>query len=300
MSCGCSRGAKCGCGCMKDISCNSKDIIMDCCCCNMSHKDIHDMCHNYVHDMCHNYVHDMCHNYVHDISCNWNKDISYNVTSSYCKNCNKILTNSIKLNNEVCDCSYNYLIYTGDISNAEIELELEISIGPTGPTGPTGPSGLNSYMRSKTYLSIYSTKEQYIVVDEAIQFEENTALNGHCMHVPGTTEIYLWKPGYYVVNLSVYTLEPCQFSIIKNMLYIVKGSTIGSISGSSQNTHTYIMCITEDDIINEYSKSPTNKACVLCIVNSSSISRGVNLYGSNTTGTPIPQITASFTLMCIE
>ena len=92
MSCGCSRGAKCECGCMKDISCNSKDIIMNCCC-NMSHKDIHDMCHNYVHDM--------CHNYVHDISCNWIKDTSYNVTSSYCKNCNKIL---IKQNAESMSC----------------------------------------------------------------------------------------------------------------------------------------------------------------------------------------------------
>lgn len=294
MSCGCSKGSKCGCS-MKDISYN--------CGCG---------------DMSHNYVQDMCHNYVKDISCNWEKDVSYNVTSSYCSKCNKLLTNSISLNNEVCDCSINYLIYTGDISYAEFEIEysdgptgptgptgpvgpmgISGEIGPTGPMGPAGPSGANSESYEKTHLSICSIKEQYILVDEPITFEEQTASMGHCKHVEETADIYVWKSGYYLININIYTLSPCQFSIIKNMLYIVKGSTIGGISGSLQNTHTFIVQITEDDMITDFSDSLTGKSCVLQIVNSSSITRGINLYGSTSTGTPIPQITASFSMVCI-
>jgi len=269
-------------------------------------------------DMSHNYVQDMCHNYVKDISCNWEKDVSYNVTSSYCSRCNKLLTNSISLNNEVCDCSINYLIYTGDISYAEFEIEysdgptgptgptgpvgpmgISGEIGPTGPMGPAGPSGANSESYEKTHLSICSIKEQYILVDEPITFEEQTASMGHCKHVEETADIYVWKSGYYLININIYTLSPCQFSIIKNMLYIVKGSTIGGISGSLQNTHTFIVQITEDDMITDFSDSLTGKSCVLQIVNSSSITRGINLYGSTSTGTPIPQITASFSMVCI-
>ena len=277
------------------------------CGCSRDSNYVHDMCHNYVHDMCHNYVHDMCHNYVHDTSSNLMKDCSYNVTSTKCKNCNKLLTNSITLHNEVCDCSFNYLIYTGDISNMEIELEYQEgptgppgAIGEIGPTGPTGPMGISSTIYSKTYLSICTMKEQYILVDEPIVFEEHTALMGDCAHIAGKSEIYIWKSGYYLINFNIYTLSQCQFSIIKNMLYIVKGSTIGGISGSSQNSHTFIMHVTEDDIVKDFTGSPSGKACVLYIINSSSISRGINLYGSNTTGTPIQQITASFTLTCIE
>ena len=282
MSCGCSKGSKCGCS-MKDISYN--------CGCG---------------DMSHNYVHDMCHNYVKDISCNWDKDVSYNVTSSHCSKCNKLLTNSISLNNEVCDCSINYLIYTGDISYAEFEIEYSDGptgptgpVGPMGPPGPIGPSGADSESYEKTHLSICSMKEQYILVDEPITFEEQTASMGHCKHIEETANIYVWKSGYYLININIYTLSPCQFSIIKNMLYIVKGSTIGGISGSLQNTHTFIIHITEDDMITDFSDSITGKSCVLHIVNSSSISRGINLYGSTSTGTPIPQITASFSMVCV-
>ena len=307
MSCGCSRGSKCGCSSMKDISYN--------CGCG-------DMSHNYVHDMSHNYA-DMSHNYK-DISCNWEKDVSYNVTSSHCSTCNKLLTNSMTLYSEVCDCSINYLIYTGDISNMEIEIEysdgptgpvgpqgisgeigpvgpqgISGEIGPVGPTGPQGPAGANSESYEKTFMYIYSTKEQYVYVDEPITFEEQTESMGHCKHVEETADIYVWKSGYYLINVNIYTLSPCQFSIIKNMLYIVKGSTIGGTSGSLQNTHTFIIHITEDDMITDFSDSLTGKSCVLQIVNSSSITRGINLYGSTSSGTPIPQITASFSMVCI-
>jgi hypothetical protein len=226
----------------------------------------------------------------------------------------------MSLYNEVCDCSINYLIYTGDISN--VEIEFEYSDGPTGPMGPPGPMGpmgppgpmgisgeigpigptgpsITSIDYEKTYLSICSMKEQYILVDEPIVFEEQTAVMGDCMHIDENPEIYVWKSGHYLVNINIYTLSPCQFSIIKNMLYIVKGSTIGGISGSLQNTHTFIINITEDDMISDYSGSPTGKSCILHVVNSSSITRGISLYGSTTTGTPIPQITASFTMVCI-
>lgn len=307
MSCGCSKGENCGCS--KDISCNYRDISYNCMC-----------------DICHNYIIDICDNHMKDISCGYHMPSSvYNVNANTitCKSCNKLLTNNMSLFKEVCDCSYNYLIYTGDISNVEIEIEYYIGptgpMGPVGETGPMGPVGETGPMGpvgemgpmgptgsssndnyNKTFLSICSMTEQNIAVDEPIIFEIHTAINGDCVYDTETSSIYIWNPGYYMVNINIYTMEPCQFSIIKNMLYIVKGSTIGGISGSSQNTHTFIMQITEDDIITEFSESPTNKACVLYVVNSSSISNGVNLYGSQTTGTPISQITASFTMMRIS
>lgn len=310
MSCGCPNGSKCGCKrfksenpkdisyiclCGKDISCNLKDISYNCLC-----------------DICNNYIIDLCNNYMKDISCNAGvTNTVYNVNVLTCKTCNKLLTNNISLAKDICDCSYSYSIYTGDISCSEFEIVYYDgmtgptgpigpigSIGPIGPTGPTGMSCNDKY--KQTYMSIYSMKEQYILVDDPIIFEEYTAIMGDCLYNIENSNIYIWKAGYYLVNMNIYTLEPCQFSIVKNMLYIIKGSTIGSISGSSQNTHTFIMQITEDDIVTEIAESPTNKACVICVVNSSSINKGVNLYGSTTLGTPISQITASFTMMCIE
>jgi hypothetical protein len=241
---------------------------------------------------------------VKDISCNEyipNSVYNVNANTITCKSCNKLVTNNISLLHEVCDCPYNYLIYTGDISNVEIEIEYSVGpTGETGPMGPMGPMGLSSNEKYKqTYLSICSMTEQNIAVDEPIIFEEYTAIMGDCIYNAENSNIYVWKAGHYLVNMNIYTLEPCQFSIVKNMSYIVKGSTIGGISGSSQNTHTFIMQITEDDIRIDLSESPTNKTCVLYVVNSSSMSNGVNLYGSTTTGTPISQITASFTMMLI-
>jgi hypothetical protein len=301
MSCGCSKDMSYNCMCAKDMSYNcmcAKDMSYNCMC---------------AKDMSYNCMCDICHNYIKDISCNEeNLSSVYNVNTNTitCKSCNKLLTNNMSLLHEVCDCSYNYVIYTGDISNIEIEIEYYVgATGPTGETGPMGPTGETGPMGpichssndkyNQTFLSICSMTEQNIAIDEPILFEEYTAIMGDCIYNAENSNIYVWKAGYYMVNMNIYTLEPCQFSIIKNMSYIVKGSTIGGISGSSQNTHAFIMQITEEDILIDLPESPTNKTCVLYVVNSSSMSNGVNLYGSTTTGTPISQITASFTMMRI-
>ena len=90
---------------------------------------------------------------------------------------------------------------------------------------------------------------------------------GHCKHVEETADIYVWKSWYYLININVYTLSPCQFSIIKNMLYIVKGSTVGGISGSLQNTHTFIIHITEDDMITDFSDFYLHESIFLKLTN---------------------------------
>jgi len=172
--------------------------------------------------------------------------------------------------------------------------------GPTGPTGPIGPPCPNTYS-FPTFINAYSTSEQKIEKDGFIVFDYTNSLFGNCIHVPKTSEIFIWRPGFYSVYTSIFHMEACQFSLLKNSQFIAPVSTVGSFFGSSQNTNYFIIQLTEEDMTTPAPFSNTGYACKLQIVNNTrnSYMPYVTLIGSFSTGNQLPQITASITIQSI-
>jgi hypothetical protein len=150
-------------------------------------------------------------------------------------------------------------------------------------------------------VNAYSTSEQKIEKGGYIVFDNTNSLFGNCIHIPNTSEIYIWRPGYYSVYTSIFHMEACQFSLLKNSQFIAPVSTVGSFFGSSQNTNYFIIQLTEEDMITPAEFSNTGYACKLQIVNNTRTSyiSYVTLIGSFSTGNQLPQITASITIQSI-
>jgi len=154
--------------------------------------------------------------------------------------------------------------------------------------------------KSNTFMTVYSTSEQQLYYNYPVIFENNDIIEGDCSYDPFTGKMWIWRPGYYYVYSSLYHLEACQFGLIKNGA-IVKSSVVGSLTGSSQNTNTFLLEIGEQDMIAPFSKNTPfqNRACLLRLINYSP-KNYVTLIGSNSSGNIIPQISASMTFMRIR
>jgi hypothetical protein len=154
--------------------------------------------------------------------------------------------------------------------------------------------------KSNTFMTVYSTSEQQLYYNYPVIFENNDIIEGDCSYDPLTGKMWIWRPGYYYVYSSIYHLEACQFGLIKNGA-IVKSSVVGSLTGSSQNTNTFLLEIGEQDMIAPFSKNTPfqNRACLLRLINYSP-KNYVTLIGSNSSGNIIPQISASMTFMRIR
>lgn len=170
-----------------------------------------------------------------------------------------------------------------------------------GPTGPTGPSGYITALHNPLFVNAYSINEQKIETNQFIHFDTTNAIYGDCYHCPGMSEIFIWRPGCYSVYTSIFHMEACQFSLIKNSFYIAPVSTVGSLFGSSQNTNYFIIQISENDMTTICSYSTFGFACKLQLINNTKMSYMpyVTLIGSFSSGNLLPQITASITIQSI-
>jgi hypothetical protein len=133
-----------------------------------------------------------------------------------------------------------------------------------------------------------------------VKFDTNSALYGYCMHIQNTSEILIWRAGYYFITTSLYHLEACQFSIFKNKTTIIPNSTIGSLSGASQNTTSFILQITDNDMIMPNIFSPTTYACSLELINNTTYASYITLFGTSSAGNMIPQVTATISVISIQ
>jgi hypothetical protein len=195
---------------------------------------------------------------------------------------------------EIIDTTFDNNDYTCPIGPQSVY------IPTTGPTGPTGPPCEN-VISFPTFINAYSTSEQKIEKDGYIIFDYTNSIYGNSLHIPKTSEIYIWKPGYYSVYTSIYHMESCQFSLLKNSQFIAPVSTVGSFFGSSQNTNYFIIQLTNQDMITPLSSSNTGYACKLQLINNTNTSYipYVTLIGSYSAGNLLPQITASITIQSI-
>jgi len=169
------------------------------------------------------------------------------------------------------------------------------TIGPTGPIGFTGPQCENM----STFINLYSIKQQNIQQNQSISFDTFTACVGDCCHYPNTSEIWIWKSGYYFISANVNQLQAGKFSLFKNGV-VIHGSSYGSLTGSALQI-TCIFNISMEDINIENAMSPTNMACKIEIVNNSDNYPFITIYSYEAIGNNvIAQNSASIAVMLIK
>ena len=175
-------------------------------------------------------------------------------------------------------------------------------MGPTGPTGPVGLTGRRGPMGSlsQTFINVYSNKEQQIFAGASVIFDTHTFSCGDCYHTPNSSEIYIWRPGYYFVHTSIFHLEASQFSLQKNGLNIIEASTIGSLVGAAQTSTSFIMEIDSSDICVTTDCAPYGNACVIQLINNTAILPSITLYGADSAGNILPQTTASMSIILLK
>ena len=179
-------------------------------------------------------------------------------------------------------------------------------VGPTGPTGtigytgPTGPSG-NTFITNgliyQSFVTAYSLSEQTLSLDEPIIFDTHSVIFGECLHEENTSDLWFWNQGNYMVSMNICSTERGQFSVIKNLNTVIPGGTVGINIGSAQTNITFLMLIEDTDLTEPIPTLLNKNGCRIQVVNTSSLTDTVTLYGSTITGNPIPQVTASITII---
>ena len=174
-------------------------------------------------------------------------------------------------------------------------------VGSIGVTGPTGPTGMVYNNFSNTFMNVYSTSQQQINSNNPVIFDVNNSILGDCVHLPNSSQLLFWRTGHYFVYVNLYHIEGCQFSLYKNSTSIVPGSTIGSLSGTTQNSSSMILYIGDIDMTFQTNLSPTGYACNIELINNTAGGTGyVTLYDASAVGFPISQINATITILLLH
>lgn len=150
-----------------------------------------------------------------------------------------------------------------------------------------------------TFINAYSIIEQTIKYNKPVVFDTHSALCGCCFHEPKSGNIWIYDSGYYYITININTVESAQFSLVKNELSIIPGTTIGTISRMSNNTMNTIIHISEYDITEKLFNSKNGNACKLQLINNTNNTPYITLYGSESAKYIIPQNTASITIIKI-
>ena len=205
------------------------------------------------------------------------------------------------------DMSHGYLSETfyNDLSCVSVSMN-DFSVfdgffgrGPTGPTGPIGPQGTSAMMYKNTIISLYCMNSKTVNKDETITFEDHTAMIGNCHHVPGTSEIFLWTPGIYLVYYNVYHVEPCQLSLLKNNAILIPGSTVGSLEGMSNSSITFVMKVDKQDCTMDTGLDKVSQTvCKLQLINKGDTA--ITLIDEKGANNILPQISASLSVVLIH
>jgi hypothetical protein len=199
-------------------------------------------------------------------------------------------------------------------------------IGPTGPTGPpyssesilnqtgtectgmSGPMGplcsgtlgpMSLYPKHPmTFIHVYSTVEQKINAGELVFFDTHSILSGHCIHFPNSSDIWVWKLGFYYITISLFPVEAMQCSFLKNDADI-EGGTFGTFNGLTELVGTFMIHITEDDLVVPVPPIFDQMGCKLSLVNNTIYTPFITLHGHSSSNYDKPQTTASVIVVCI-
>ena len=171
-------------------------------------------------------------------------------------------------------------------------------MGHTGPTGPTGSTSVSHF--SNTFLNVFNTNQQIVAFNNPVIFDFNNSIFGDCIHIPNSSQLLFWRTGYYYVYTNLYHIEACQFSLYKNNAFIIPGSTIGSLSGTTQNSSSLILQIMDMDMTYQTELSPTGFACNIQLINHTPFNQSITLYDASSIGFNIPQINATISIFFLH
>ena len=169
--------------------------------------------------------------------------------------------------------------------------------GETGHTGSTGPVGPQGEM-SSTFINVYSTAQQQLLPNHSIIFESFTVAHGSCGHLPNSSEIWIWKSGYYFITANINQLQAGQFVMFKNGA-VITGTSYGSLTGSALQLSGIIQ-IHPEDINITHEQSPTGMACKLEIMNNSSNYPFITLYAAESYRNMNPQNSVSMSIILLK
>ena len=163
--------------------------------------------------------------------------------------------------------------------------------GPTGPPGPRCPC-------SNTLIYLNREIDQQLAKEEAIEWTLKPIKVGDIDNTTNTSDIFVWKAGFYSVYYSLCSQQPCNFALVKNG-DIVPGSTINSISGFTQNSILLIICINQLDLSFPTSISPTGFAAKIEVVNYTVSTPNIQLIRINSRDT-FPQMVANISISLLS
>lgn len=166
--------------------------------------------------------------------------------------------------------------------------------GDQGDTGATGPTNYVSFM------NVYAVEPQQIATEQSVAFFYVNAMVGDYAMDIGSTDIYVWRRGYYYASVVLHHKEPCQFTVMKNDVFQTDGGVFGSPTGATQTTHTFIIVIRDTDMISATTASPSGFACKLQVKNHTSFAPIIELDGVSGAGSALGEVVASFSLIYLN
>lgn len=139
-----------------------------------------------------------------------------------------------------------------------------------------------------TFIRLSSDTNQTLEHDDSVSFDYNDMIFGSAYHLPGSTKIHIWEPGYYNVYYSLFINEPAQISCFLNGI-IISGTTNGSPKQTA-NSSEFIMNVSETNVLFDKTKLPlTETSAVFEIKNHSSYISPIHLITLPDSGPPVLQ-----------
>ena len=113
------------------------------------------------------------------------------------------------------------------------------------------------------------------------------------------SDIYFWQPGSYFVTINIHHIEQCQIYLLKNNSLVTGSNSFFSLI-NNQNSNHFIINITETDITETYSSSPSGLACKINLNINSLGNVGININDPSELNLTIPTTYASMSFLLLN
>ena len=148
---------------------------------------------------------------------------------------------------------------------------------------------------SPTFINVYSVTPQAIGVGQPVVYDAIRNVMGNIGHIPFTSQVCIWQPGYYYISTLLHHLEVCQFSFFLNSIPI--DNPFSSPTASTILAYNAILYISPNDIIMPCSIAPGGFAALLETINHISYVPIINL--DNSAGSAPNDISASMNIFLL-
>jgi hypothetical protein len=148
---------------------------------------------------------------------------------------------------------------------------------------------------SHTFINVYSTTVQSILGEQPVIYDAVHHQMGNVGHIPFTSQVCIWQPGYYYVSTLLHHIEVCQFAIFLNG--VMTDNPFSSPTAATMLAYNCIIYISPTDIVMPCSMAPGGLAAILENVNHSSYIPSITL--NNPGGSAPNDITCSMMVVLL-